>query len=69
MRVIADCCPRGSVRLKREPPGKPTLTFSLYTSLVMEKPAPKKSAFPPARLGLVIIVVGVALYGASTLVR
>jgi hypothetical protein len=33
----------------------------------MEKPAPKKSALPPARIGLLVIVAGVALYGVVTL--
>jgi hypothetical protein len=33
----------------------------------MEKSAPKKSALPPARIGLLVIVAGVALYGVITL--
>jgi hypothetical protein len=33
----------------------------------MEKQQPKKSALPPARLGLLIIVLGVAIYGALSL--
>jgi hypothetical protein len=49
------------------PGNKATLTFSLYTLRDMEKPAPKKSALPPARIGLLVIVEGVALYGAITL--
>jgi len=29
---------------------------------------PKKSALPPARVGLLVILVGVVLYGATTLI-
>jgi hypothetical protein len=42
-------------------------TFSLYTSGKMSKPAPKKSVLPPARVGLLVIVVGMAAYAALTL--
>jgi hypothetical protein len=42
-------------------------TFSLYTSGKMSKPAPKKSVLPPARVGLLVIVVGATAYAALTL--
>jgi hypothetical protein len=31
--------------------------------------SPKKSVFPPARVGLLVIISGVVLYGVITLIR
>gem|GEM_PF-5307716 len=35
----------------------------------MNTPTPKKSALPPARVGLLLIVLGVALYGLVSVLR